>query len=207
MQLPVQRTRIVVRRWRRGDAAIYRLARVGPRRKSRDGRPGCHDGPGCSRRSRIRLTPCRSYNINIILIIGRGVSDPAYRYTGHPSRLPSGARTVKNISFSLTSDQFTGGSKTVTRRVGWKNLAPGALLMVCRKCQGLRPGESLERLGPIRVVSVRREPLNAIDQADVIREGFPEMTPADFVSMFCEHMSVVGGTLVTRIEFERIADD
>lgn len=67
---------------------------------------------------------------------------------------------------------------------------------------GLKPGEKLERLGPIRVVSVRREYLCLITTCDVIKEGFPGMSRYDFVKMFCEHMNCGPRATVTRIEFE-----
>jgi hypothetical protein len=53
---------------------------------------------------------------------------------------------MRNISFSLTEEQFLDGSKDITRRLGWANLKPGDRLMGCRKCMGLRPGESIVRL-------------------------------------------------------------
>lgn len=117
---------------------------------------------------------------------------------------------MRNISFSLTEEQFLDDSKTVTRRLGWKFLKPGDRLMGCRKCMGLKPGESIVRLGEIEVVSVRREPLNrmsadaAYGRAEAIREGFPEMTGGQFVEMFCEHMKATPSTVVTRIEFRHI---
>lgn len=111
---------------------------------------------------------------------------------------------MRNISFALTTAQFLDGSKSVTRRLGWKTLKPGDVLMACRKCQGLRPGEKIERLGPIRVVKVWREQLYLITKSDVIREGFPDMSAGEFVDMFCKHMGVQSDAEVTRIEFERI---
>lgn len=111
---------------------------------------------------------------------------------------------MPNISFQLTTQQIRDRSKTVTRRLGWSRLRAGAALTACVKCQGLKKGESVERLARLRVVSVRRERLDAIDQADVIAEGFPGMTPAEFVSMFTTHMRCTPETLVTRIEFEYV---
>ncbi len=111
---------------------------------------------------------------------------------------------MRLISFALTTRQFRDGSKTVTRRLGWAKLRAGESLMACEKCMGLGKGGTPVRLGPIRVASVRREPLDAIDQADVVREGFPGMSPAEFVAMFCSHMRCEPRTVVTRIEFERI---
>jgi len=118
---------------------------------------------------------------------------------------------MRNISFSMTESQFLDGSKDVTRRLGWLTLQAGDRLMACRKCQGLKPGEKIFRLGEIEVVSVRREPLNrmtadaayGLDEAR--REGFPQMTGGQFVEMFCRHMSLRDPrTLIARIEFRRV---
>jgi hypothetical protein len=45
---------------------------------------------------------------------------------------------------------------------------------LCRKVTGRKPGEPLERIAPVEVTSVRREPLDAITPADVTADGFPE---------------------------------
>ena len=108
----------------------------------------------------------------------------------------------RNISFAHTTPQFLARTKTVTRRSGWAWLEPGTVLMGCRKCRGLKPGEPLERLGRIRVVSVRREPLAAVTAADVVREGYPGMSPAEFVRVYCSQMGCAPDAVVTRIEYE-----
>lgn len=111
---------------------------------------------------------------------------------------------MRNISFNLTTDQIRNRTKTVTRRLGWKNLKPGELLRACRKCQGLKKGEHPEVLATIRVLSVDQMFLNDIDALDVEREGFPGMTPEQFVKMFCRHMKSDSRGIVTRIEFQYV---
>lgn len=113
---------------------------------------------------------------------------------------------MRNISFALTTPQFLDGSKDVTRRMGWENLKAGDMLCAVRKGMGLGPGGKVERFGPIRIVSVRREPLSAIDQADVDREGFKGVhTPKSFVDFFCRsHKECTPDSIVTRIEFQRV---
>jgi len=127
---------------------------------------------------------------------------------------------VRNLSFFLTQEQFRDRSKTVTRRLGWKTLQRGTLLCAVVKSQGLKPGEKIQRLGTIRVVAVNSEPLNLLelvldcedtnDKPDTwgadecAREGFPELSPAEFVAMFCRHMKCETDQLVTRIEFEYV---
>lgn len=118
----------------------------------------------------------------------------------------------RNMSFALTTEQFRNRAKTVTRRLGWMNLKPGQILNACVKCMGLKSGEQIERLGQIRVISVRRERLLALmideayGKAEAEREGFPDMDGTKFVEMFCKHMRPHNGcaTVVTRIEFECI---
>lgn len=109
---------------------------------------------------------------------------------------------MRNISFHLTRPQILARTKTVTRRVGWEWLEPGTLLAAVEKCQGLKKGGRVVRLATIRVLSVRRERLDAITPADCAAEGFPELSPAQFVAMFCQHMGCVRATKITRIEFE-----
>jgi len=110
----------------------------------------------------------------------------------------------RNMSFAKTTRQIRDRTKDVTRRLGWRDVKVGQRLNACVKCQGLRPGEAIERLALLEVVSVRREPLNAIDQDDVRREGFPDMTPAEFVEMFCRDIGAEPATDVARIEFRYV---
>jgi hypothetical protein len=111
---------------------------------------------------------------------------------------------MRNISFALTTKQFLDGSKTVTRRLGWRDLRPGDRLMACKKCMGLGRGEKIVRLGVIEVVSVRVEPLSAITDADVVREGFPDLLRLEFVAMFMREMKCSADASVTRIEFKKL---
>lgn len=106
------------------------------------------------------------------------------------------------MSVSLTEQAVVERRKTVTRRLGWLFLKPGDTLTLCWKVMGRRKGEPLVRLCDVRVVSVRRERLDAISVEDVIREGFPTASPLWFVDFFCEEMRVTPETMVTRIEWE-----
>jgi hypothetical protein len=113
---------------------------------------------------------------------------------------------MRLISFALTTRQFRDGSKDVTRRLGWKKLKAGERLQAVRKAMGLKHGEHVEKLGVIEVVSVRRERLDAINGVECIREGFEDLTPDEFVSMFCEHMGCKPSRKVTRIEFRKVME-
>jgi len=111
---------------------------------------------------------------------------------------------VRNISFSLTTQQFRDRTKTVTRRTRWQNLKAGDRLMGIVKGMGLKKGEKVERLGEIEVVSVRREPLRNATDDEAIKEGFPEMSGNAFREMFCRHQGGTPDQIVTRIEFKYV---
>jgi hypothetical protein len=111
---------------------------------------------------------------------------------------------MRNMSFFLTTKQYRDGSKRVTRRLGWADLKPGDRFMGVRKSQGLKRGEKVRRLGASHVISNRRERLDAITPVEVALEGFPGMTPAEFVRMFCKHMGCRPSKRVNRIEFVRL---
>jgi len=99
----------------------------------------------------------------------------------------------------LTTKQVRNKTKTVTRRLGWWNLKPGEIVNACVKCMGLKRGEKIEKICPIRIVSTRPEALGDITQADVILEGFPTWTPEQFIDMFMEHNGVTAKREVNRI--------
>lgn len=101
----------------------------------------------------------------------------------------------------MTTAQIRSRTKDVTRRFGWWFLKPGDQIQAVEKAMGLKPGEKVRRLGLIEVVSTRSEPLSAITKADVVREGFPEWTPEQFVQMLVDHYKVAPNESVNRIEF------
>lgn len=111
---------------------------------------------------------------------------------------------MRLMSFSLTTPQFLAGTKTVTRRMGWRNLKAGQRLQAIEKGQGLKKGEKVRRLGLIEVIDVRREKLSAITAEDCKREGFPDLQPAQFVLFYGHATGCKPWELVTRIEFRRI---
>lgn len=114
---------------------------------------------------------------------------------------------MRRMSFALTERQFLDGSKTITRRLGWQTLRAGDELIAVRKAMGLARGESQHVLGRLRVISTQREPLfQATMPGEAAREGFPELTGPEFVRFFCRTMGCAPASLVTRIEFLRLAD-
>lgn len=106
------------------------------------------------------------------------------------------------MSVAFTEEAVRDRRKTVTRRAGWRFAKPGDRITLCRKVMGRKAGEPLVRIVDVEVISVRREPLGAVTADDVAREGFPGMTPAEFVDRFfvrAQRMAV--GDDVTRIEW------
>jgi hypothetical protein len=96
------------------------------------------------------------------------------------------------MSFALTTAQVQARTKTVTRRLGWTHATVGESAQPIEKGQGLKKGETVARIGgPIAFVDVRRERLDRMTtdldygRAECLREGFPDLTPAAFVAMFC----------------------
>lgn len=99
--------------------------------------------------------------------------------------------------------------------------------MAVDKCQGLKPGQHPKLLGRILIISNKSEPLKdiitnpcrygpqaapALVHTEVEREGFPNLSPEDFVKLFCkmnprtrDGERVTEDTLVNRIVFRRIA--
>lgn len=111
---------------------------------------------------------------------------------------------MRNMSFMLTTQAMYERRKTVTRRLGWWNLKAGDIVMAVEKGQGLKKGEKVVKIYPIRIISVRREALCQMDDADCVKEGFPEMRAVDFIKMFMDHNKCGMFEDVNRIEFEEV---
>jgi len=112
---------------------------------------------------------------------------------------------MKRMSFALTKEQILNQTKTVTRRLGWKNLQPGDLIQPVEKCMGLKKGEKQVLLGkPIQVVSISVQRLYQISFEDVKHEGFPSLSQEGFIDMFCKANKCDRKTRVHRIEFKYI---
>ena len=123
------------------------------------------------------------------------------------------------MSVSHTEQAVVERRKTVTRRLGWRMLKPGDTLTLCRKVQGRRRKdgtvEPLVRLAEVEVVSIRREALIAMTDDDVPREGvpveqwgaYPGRGKWAWVEWFCDTMSVLPETEITRIEWRYLPSD
>jgi hypothetical protein len=111
----------------------------------------------------------------------------------------------RNMSFSMTTEAARRREKDITRRLGWANLKPGDVVQQVEKAMGLKKGEKIVRLHLIEVVSNNPEPIEAFETHgpdECRREGFPDMSPAQFVDMFCNHNKCHEGTIVNRIVFK-----
>jgi hypothetical protein len=113
---------------------------------------------------------------------------------------------MRLMSVTLTEDQVIARLKQQTRRLGWlpgKMINNGDQLCLVRKAMGRRRPdgtvEPLVRLAVVEVVSARRERLDAITPDDVIAEGFPDLSPEQFIDFFCRSMHCTPDTEVTVI--------
>lgn len=111
---------------------------------------------------------------------------------------------MRNMSFSMTTEQYRNCTKTVTRRLGWWNLRAGEICNGVEKAQGLKKGEKIVVMGQHKILSTRIELLCDITPDDVVREGFPDMTPEFFIQFFMKSHKCGRFDPVNRIEFEHI---
>lgn len=114
---------------------------------------------------------------------------------------------MRRMSFALTTEQVRNRTKTVTRRMGWEFLKPGDLIQPVVKGMGLKKGQRQELIGgPIRVTHVGHVTVDDIVwmDGDLAREGFPDMTPWEFIEMFCRTHRCEPADHCTRIEFEYV---
>ena len=91
------------------------------------------------------------------------------------------------MSCFLTIDQVRRRQKTVTRRHAdsWLKLQQGDLLPLIEKGQGLKRGEKQVLITEVEVVSVWVEPLlDGLSPAEVEREGFGAVHPAEFAAFW-----------------------
>jgi hypothetical protein len=127
------------------------------------------------------------------------------------------------MSVAMTTDAVIERRKTVTRRKGWwldksgrRLLKPGDTLTLCRKVQGRKPGEPIERLAEVEAAFVERESLRLLWDwrenghadyawAEVAAEGFPGMDPANFVRLYFIHaQGLTPNDEVTRIQYRYV---
>lgn len=111
---------------------------------------------------------------------------------------------MRNMSFSITTEQIKNRTKTVTRRLGWLFLKEGELVQAVEKCQGLKKGEKVKKLVVIRVKLILRMGLCFTPHDDCEKEGFPKLSSEQFIRMFCKANKCTRETIITRIAFEYV---
>jgi len=112
---------------------------------------------------------------------------------------------MRNMSFLHTWDQFSAMEKTETCRVGWGDLAIGERIQGVKKCMGLKKGEHVEKGHVIIVKKVEAIFTEAwfFTKLNVISEGFPELTPYEFVyNILIAKCKINHGRAINRITFE-----
>ena len=116
---------------------------------------------------------------------------------------------MRNISVAITTDQIRNQTKTVTRRKGWDHVKVGDILQPVSKTMGLKKGEKPEPIGPpIKVIASERQPLTRMTDEvgwgdeEATKEGYPEMSGAEFVEHYLENTETAPDGTVRRIEFE-----
>lgn len=118
---------------------------------------------------------------------------------------------MRNMSFIITTAQARAQLKWVTRRLGWNFLKPGDHIRQVVKGRGLKKGEEIEKLHVIAVRDVRFEPLDLMlsdpeyGRLEVVREGFPHLSPPEFVKMLCEANHCWPDQKVNRIYFSYVS--
>ena len=96
------------------------------------------------------------------------------------------------MSCSMTIPQVRDGSKTVTRRAPatWEQLQVGDHLVLIEKGMGLPKGAKQVAIREAVVVDVRLEQLASVTEAECAAEGFPDMTPTEFMVFWANGHSV-----------------
>ena len=112
---------------------------------------------------------------------------------------------MRLMSFSATTEQIRRQEKSETRRLGWADLKPGEVFCAIEKGQGLKKGETVNRLMILVCRSNRSEPLNRITTRAVRRKVSPDLTPAQFVTHFCELNRCEPGREVNVIRFDYVS--
>lgn len=116
---------------------------------------------------------------------------------------------MRQMSFYLTQNQFRNRTMTVTRRFNCDAHKAGDVVMGVEQISGLEDGEDVAMLGPIRILSNRREKVSAIVEypsplQELARSGFMDITVETFIDRLCRANKKTPADMVNRIEFEYI---
>lgn len=113
---------------------------------------------------------------------------------------------MRYMSFFLTKPQILDKTKTQTRRFGWNFLKAGDYIQAVTKIQGLKKGQKIEKLAKIYITNIYTEPLNKMKRADCAKEGFPDLTPDDFIDMVVNRYNCKRNKAVNVIDFVYVDD-
>lgn len=115
-----------------------------------------------------------------------------------------------NMAFSKTIVPMREFRKTVTRRYGWHKAKPAQIVMAIEKGQGIAKGERVVPICEIQLLTPRweRADLMVTDleygERECVLEGFPELSPKEFVEMLCDFNKKRPDELVHRLEFRHL---
>lgn len=109
------------------------------------------------------------------------------------------------MSFRRTQRQLWAGEKDVTRRLGWWELARPGLEFKAVSRTPRNPGLNYLEMGVYRVLSNGPSRLGDVDRLECVREGFPDLSPTEFVDLFC-HGRPDHDLVVNRIEYEPLQE-
>lgn len=112
---------------------------------------------------------------------------------------------ARHMSFSKTTKQIYDKTKTETMRMGWNNLEPGDIVIAVEKAQGLKKGEKVIKITPIRIKYKIETIVMDVSPENCIKEGFPELTTSDFIGMFCKLNKCRPFDSVNRFGFEYLS--
>ncbi len=107
------------------------------------------------------------------------------------------------MSFTSEADAGLGCDQSLTFRPfgSWKRLKAGDLVMGCRKTRGVK-SDDIERVGVIRIISVRIVQLNMVRHSDLVSHGVASWTVKRFIEECCARFGCEEHWPVLRIEFE-----
>lgn len=107
------------------------------------------------------------------------------------------------LDFPYTKKYIKNRVQTVTHRVECPDIQPGDLFIACEKFEDNEPCNIL-RHHQLRVVNKREEKLCNISQEDIYKEGFPNVTIAEYLDLFKRRYKCKDEQVVTRIEFKYV---
>ncbi len=112
------------------------------------------------------------------------------------------------MSFAMTTQAVRERRKFLTRRQGWATLKPGERFTGVEKAQGLSKGERQVVIAPVlECISNDAVRIGDMTDAECALEGFPDLTGAQFVEMYCKANGVTPDDTCQRIAFRYVAGD